>query len=417
MAMNRLGLGLGLQRGAGASAPPVIAPENTVLPAISGNAHVGSTLTASTGTWLNGVDTFAYQWKADGTNVGSNQNTYVPVSGDVGKVITVVVTATNAGGSTPASSGATSAVIAVPVNTVAPAITGSALVGLTLTCSTGTWSGGGSQTYAYRWKSAGSNVGSNQNTYVPVTGDAGNTITCTVTATNAAGSGTPTESAATAAVDVAVGVSGTDTGSIVNNAAPTFTGKSFGAARADRCIRAWVTYQDGAANSAFTGCTIGGVVATKVAEAAASGSVNAALYTAAVPTGTTGDIVPSISNAGATLDCQVSVVRTVGLANAATDTAGGLTGGSSFTRNNDCPAGGAQIFGCYRDGASGTGNSIDWTNVDELPPEIHFDSNQRSQVTAARINASAQTNQAITATNPGGGVVSFYMAGGSFAPL
>ncbi|RWN35778.1 hypothetical protein [Mesorhizobium sp.] len=203
MPMNRLGLGLGLgmQRGGG-SAPPAIAPENTALPAISGNAYVGSTLTASTGTWLNGVDAYAYQWKADGANVGSNQNTYVPVSGDVGKVITVEVTATNAGGSTPASSAATSAVIAVPANTVAPAITGNALVGSTLTCSTGTWSGGGSQTYAYQWKSAGSNVGSNQNTYVPVTGDVGNTITCTLTATNAAGS-TPATSNATAAISAA----------------------------------------------------------------------------------------------------------------------------------------------------------------------------------------------------------------------
>ncbi|TIN09787.1 LamG-like jellyroll fold domain-containing protein [Mesorhizobium sp.] len=110
MPMNRLGLGFGLQRGGGASAPPVVAPENTVLPVVSGNAVVGSTLTATTGTWLNGVDSFAYQWKADGTNVGSNQNTYVPVSGDVGKVITVEVTASNAGGSTPASSSATSAI-------------------------------------------------------------------------------------------------------------------------------------------------------------------------------------------------------------------------------------------------------------------------------------------------------------------
>lgn len=415
MPMNRLGLGLGMQRGGGASAPPVVAPENTVLPAISGNAYVGSTLTASTGTWLNGVDSYSYQWKADGANVGSNQNTYVPVSGDVGKVITVEVTATNAGGSTPASSSATSAVIAVPVNTVAPAITGSALVGSTLTCSTGTWSGGGSQTYAYQWKSAGSNVGSNQNTYVPVTGDVGNTITCTVTATNAAGSGTPTESAATAAVDVTKGVSSTATASIVNNAAPTFSGLSFGGARADRVIDAFITYQDGAGNSAFTGCTIGGVAATKIAEAVAAAGTNCALYSAAVPNGATGDIVPAISNASATLDCQVSVIRRVGFSATPTDTAAGLTGGSSFTRNNDCPAGGVQVFGCYRDGTNGSGN-VDWTNVDELT-ELHFDTNQKTQSAAARINESAQTNQAITATNPGGGVVSFYMAGGSFASL
>lgn len=401
--------------GGGGGAAPVGAPENTVPPAITGNAYVGSTLTATTGTWRNGVDNYSHQWKADGANVGANQNTYVPASGDLGKVITCTVTATNAGGSTPASSSATSAVIAVPVNTVAPAISGNALVGSTLTCSTGTWSDAGSQTYAYQWKSAGANVGTNQNTYVPVTGDIGNTITCTVTATNAAGSGTPAESAATAAVAAATGISATATASIVNNAAPSFAGLSFGAEHADRVMHAFITYQDGAGGSAFTGCTIGGVAATKIAEAVAAAGTNCALYSAAVPTGASGNVVPSISNASATLDCQVSLLRAVGFAATATDTAAGLTGGSSFTRNNDCPAGGVQIFGCYRDGINGSGN-VDWTNVDELT-ELHFDTNQKTQSAAARINASAQTNQAITATNPGGGVVSFYMAGGSFAPL
>jgi hypothetical protein len=74
-----------------------------------------------------------------------------------------------------------------PVNTVAPAITGTAQEGQTLTCSTGTWSG--SPTYTYQWKRNGSNIGSATNsTYLLVTADVGQSILCTVTATNALGS-------------------------------------------------------------------------------------------------------------------------------------------------------------------------------------------------------------------------------------
>ena len=75
----------------------------------------------------------------------------------------------------------------VPVNTVAPAITGTAQEGQTLTCSTGTWSG--SPTYTYQWKRNGSNIGSATNsTYLLVLADVGQSILCTVTATNALGS-------------------------------------------------------------------------------------------------------------------------------------------------------------------------------------------------------------------------------------
>jgi hypothetical protein len=74
-----------------------------------------------------------------------------------------------------------------PVNTVAPAITGTAQEGQTLTCSTGTWSG--SPSYTYQWKRNGSNIGSATNsTYTLVTADVGQSIKCTVTATNFIGS-------------------------------------------------------------------------------------------------------------------------------------------------------------------------------------------------------------------------------------
>jgi hypothetical protein len=62
-------------------------------------------------------------------------------------------------------------------------------VGDSLACSTGNWYGAPTS-FAYQWKSAAANVGTNSNTYTPVAGDAGKSITCVVTATNATGGST-----------------------------------------------------------------------------------------------------------------------------------------------------------------------------------------------------------------------------------
>jgi hypothetical protein len=91
-----------------------------------------------------------------------------------------------------------------PVNTVAPAITGTAQEGQTVTCSTGTWTGTPTITFAYQWKRNGSNIGSATNsTYTLVTADVSQSITCQVTATNGSGSASATSNTITptAAVD------------------------------------------------------------------------------------------------------------------------------------------------------------------------------------------------------------------------
>lgn len=89
-------------------------PVNTVLPAITGTAQVGQTLTVSNGTWTSASTiTYSRQWRADGANIsGATGMTYVPVAGDVGKVITCVVTANNANGGTTVVTNPTAAVIA-----------------------------------------------------------------------------------------------------------------------------------------------------------------------------------------------------------------------------------------------------------------------------------------------------------------
>ena len=76
---------------------------------------------------------------------------------------------------------------AVPLNTVLPAISGSA-VGTTVTCTTGTWTQNPTG-YTYRWLLNGQPIaGQTAATYTIGLFDSGQRLTCQVTATNAAGS-------------------------------------------------------------------------------------------------------------------------------------------------------------------------------------------------------------------------------------
>lgn len=82
-------------------------------------------------------------------------------------------------------------------NTVAPAITGTAQVGQTLTVTNGTWTGP-ARAFTRQWKRGGVNVGTGATTYQPVVGDIGSPITCEVTALGNAGvSGAGAEAKAT----------------------------------------------------------------------------------------------------------------------------------------------------------------------------------------------------------------------------
>lgn len=80
--------------------------------------------------------------------------------------------------------------IGIPVNTVAPAITGTTESGETLTCSNGTWTNAVSYTkqwYTDDGEEATPIDGATGNTYDLVVGDEGLSIFCEVTATNAEG--------------------------------------------------------------------------------------------------------------------------------------------------------------------------------------------------------------------------------------
>jgi hypothetical protein len=184
-------------------------PANTVEPTITGSPAQGQTLTATPGTWTSDTTpTFAYQWlrcpasggASDGSDCasidGATTTSYVVAAGDVGFRLRVRVTATNADGQSVKASNATATVTvqAGPPNTAPPTITGSAVVGESLTANPGTWTGTGI-TFAYLWSRCDATgaactdiTTATQSTYTVVTADAGRTLRVKVTGTNASGS-------------------------------------------------------------------------------------------------------------------------------------------------------------------------------------------------------------------------------------
>ena len=89
---------------------------------------------------------------------------------------------------------------AAPTNSAVPTITGTAMVGETLTASNGTWAGKEPPTgFAYQWKAGGTNIaGATAKTYLLTEDEEGKAITVTVTASNWKGSASATSSATSA---------------------------------------------------------------------------------------------------------------------------------------------------------------------------------------------------------------------------
>ncbi|WP_445152678.1 hypothetical protein [Baekduia sp. Peel2402] len=289
-------------------------PGNTALPAITGTAKDGQTLTSTNGTWSGSPTSYTRAWQrcdSAGANCaaisGATATTYLVTSADVGKTIRVKVTATNSSGSGNATSAQTAVVTAAaPVNTALPAITGTAKDGQTLTSTTGTWTGTTPLSYARQWRrcdTAGANCtdisGATATTYTLVAADVGKTIKVVVTASNTAGNA-PATSAATATVTAAVPA---------NTALPAITGTAKEGQLLTASIGTWTgsatityTYQWQTCNSSGASCTAisGATLSTyrlaasdvtktvKVVVTATNGAGNAAATSAATAVITTG---------------------------------------------------------------------------------------------------------------------------------
>ena len=271
------------------------APNNpaTGLPAISGTAQVGETLTVDT-SGIADADglvnaTFSYQWVAnDGTAdtdiSGATDAAYTLVADDEGRTIKVrVIVTDDLGNETTLTSEATEAVdFAVQQqgasNTPAtgqPTISGTAQVGEMLTADTtgiADADGLANATYSYQWVAndgaADTDIsGATDAAYTLVADDAGRTIKVRVLVTDDAGNETTLTSEATEAVGFAVQQQGTSNTPATGQ--PTISGTAqvgemltadtSGIADADGLVNATFSYQwvtnDGAADTDISGAT------------------------------------------------------------------------------------------------------------------------------------------------------------------
>ena len=197
----------------------------------------------------------------------------------------------------------------------------------------------------------------------------------------------------------------TNSGDTSNLTTYTFSSVDLGDAAGDRLILVGSSGVAGAAR-AVSSVTVGGVSATQAAQAS-NGGQPAALHSAVVPTGATGDIVVTFN--GSMNRAHIGVWRLSGY-NSSTveDTIGaGLGSSSSQTGTIDVSAGGVII-------AYGIGNNTGnhgWTGVTE-----NFDVTLESAHAisgASDVFESAETGRTITA-DPGSGSSTYGLVAGSW---
>ncbi|MAY96769.1 nidogen-like domain-containing protein [uncultured Nocardioides sp.] len=171
--------------GGGTPTTPTPTITNTVKPVITGDAVVGGALAASQGTWSTDGLTFAYQWLRDEEPIeGATSAEYAPVVADLGKAVSVKVTATKSG-STPGTATSDPVTVekgAAPQSSAAPEITGTPELGETLTVSDGEWDLE-DLTFGYQWLRDGEAIeGATEATYLVTEDDLGTELAAEVTA-------------------------------------------------------------------------------------------------------------------------------------------------------------------------------------------------------------------------------------------
>jgi hypothetical protein len=172
--------------------PTPSAPVVDVAPVIFGDLDVGDTLYCWPGEWLaEPRPSYAYQWydSTDTPISGATAFDFTLTSAQAGLSVYCVVTASNGvlpDASEPSNTlGPVASSGTAPANTVAPVASGTVRVGESLSCTTGTWTGTPTPTYAYQWRRDGADIGgATSSTYTVVTADMDAEIDCVVTATN-----------------------------------------------------------------------------------------------------------------------------------------------------------------------------------------------------------------------------------------
>ncbi|HRG59968.1 MAG TPA: PKD domain-containing protein [Bacteroidia bacterium] len=161
---------------------------STLTPSVSISANPGNNICNGTSVTFtavptNGGTTPAYQWKLNGTNVGTNSSTYINAGLVNGDAITCVLTSNDPCASPLTANSNT--VTMVVSSTLTPSVSISAnpgnniCVGTSVTFTAVPTNGGA--TPAYQWKLNGANVGANSTTYTNAGLVNGDAITCVLT--------------------------------------------------------------------------------------------------------------------------------------------------------------------------------------------------------------------------------------------
>lgn len=171
-----------------------------VFPGVIDEAAVYSTALSSARTAVHN-DIF----KTGCTNIsGATTNQYTATSADQNYNVAFKVTATNADGSTSATSTQLGPVTQIPIpqNTAVPTVSGTMALGKTLTTSNGSWNY--ASTYAYQWQRCDNNgancaniSGATSASYTAVSADVSSTLRAVVSATNGSGSAAASSAATT----------------------------------------------------------------------------------------------------------------------------------------------------------------------------------------------------------------------------
>jgi hypothetical protein len=212
----------------------VVVNGSTVTPAVSISITTGGNPTCTgqsltfTASPTNGGTTPSYQWKLNGTNVGTNSPTYTNASLANGNIITCLMTSNNSCASP--TTATSNAITMITSGSVTPSVTIAVTSGSNPSCTgqsvtfTASPTNGGA-TPSYQWKLNGTSVGTNSSTYNNASLATGNSITCIMT--SSLGCASPT-TATSNAITMTIGSSVTASVAIAvsSGSNPTCTGQS-----------------------------------------------------------------------------------------------------------------------------------------------------------------------------------------------
>ncbi|MHC1776856.1 MAG: FISUMP domain-containing protein [Lentimicrobium sp.] len=178
-----------------ANSNPVTMTVNTALPVSltvspSSNPVCSGSSVTFTATPANGGTSPIYQWKRNGTNVGTNSPTYVLAPNNNDLITCVLTSNLSCATGNPANSNPVTMTVntALPVSlTVSPSLN-PVCSGTTVTFTATPTNGGTSP--VYQWKRNGANVGTNSPTYV-LTPNNNDVITCELTSNLSCTTGSP----------------------------------------------------------------------------------------------------------------------------------------------------------------------------------------------------------------------------------